>query len=161
MERGEIWFDEGNGTAWPMQWYLRDFPNRRSFGRALAGPPDNAPIVLVAGDNLGAVEPYMDGYTAQRYSLRWWFPESIYRNFAIAPEVPPSQSALKSADNPKDVRAIARSIWPSVSALGSPEGQQHLYRLMMYHDLPTPIGAYTYTLFIRNDLLPLYNEIRY
>jgi hypothetical protein len=117
--------------------------------------------VLVAGDNLSSVEPYLEGYTAQKYVLRWWFPESLYRNFAIAPEIPPSQSALKSADNPKDVRAIARSIWTSVSALGSPEGQQHIYRLLMYHDLPTPIGAYTYTLFIRNDLLPLYNEIRY
>ena len=156
-----IWYDEGNGVSWPMQWYLRDFPNRNIFGRALSGPPDNVPILLVASDNLSAVEPYMDGYTAQKYVLRWWFPESLYRNFAIAPEVPPSQSALKSSDNPKDFKATARSIWTSVSALGTPEGQQHLYRLMMYHELPTPIGAYTYTLYIRNDLLPLYNEIRY
>lgn len=157
----EIWYDDGNGVSWPMQWYLRDFPNRNIFGRALAAPPDDVPIVLVASDNLSAVEPYLEGYTAQKYVLRWWFPESLYRNFAIAPEIPPSQSALKSADNPRDLPAILRSIWTSASALGTPDGQQHLYRLVMYRDLPTPIGAYTYTLFIRNDLLPLYNEIRY
>ena len=40
-------------------------------------------------------------------------------------------------------------------------GQQRLYRLVMYRDLPVRIDGYDYTLYIRNDLLPLYNQIRY
>ena len=39
--------------------------------------------------------------------------------------------------------------------------KQRLYRLVMYRDLPVRIDGYDYTLYIRNDLLPLYNQIRY
>jgi uncharacterized protein (TIGR03663 family) len=157
----EIWYDDNNGVSWPMQWYLRDFPNRHLYGGTLSGPPADVPIILVGGDNLASVEPQLEGYTAQRYVLRWWFPESIYRNFAIAPEITPHQSAWGSEQNPHDLPAIARSILTSLSALATPEGQQRLYRLVMYRDLPTRIDSYDYTLFIRNDLLPLYNQIRY
>jgi predicted membrane-bound mannosyltransferase len=157
----EIWYDDRNGTSWPMQWYLRDFPNRHLYGGTIAGPPDNAPIVLAARDNRASVEPYLEGYTAQEYVLRWWFPERIYRDFAIAPEISPSQSAWGSADNPHGPGAIAASIAESLSHLATKEGQQGLYRLVMYRDLPVRIDAYDYTLYIRNDLLPLYNQIRY
>ncbi len=158
----EIWYDDNNGVSWPMQWYLRNFPNRHLFGGALAGPPAGVPIVLAADDNLSSVEPYLEGYTAQKYVLRWWFPEDpIYRDFAIAPELPPGRSAWKSSDDPHGPREIAASIAESLSHLLTPEGQQRLYRLVMYRDLPVRIESYNYTLFIRNDLLPLYNEIRY
>ncbi len=158
----EIWYDDNNGVSWPMQWYLRNFPNRHLYGGTLAGPPDNVPIVLVGGDNLSSVEPHLEGYTAQKYVLRWWFPEDpIYRGFAIAPELPPGRSAWRSASDPHGPREIAASILESLSHLLTIEGQQGLYRLVMYRDLPVKIDSYKYTLFIRNDLLPLYNEIRY
>ena len=35
----EIWYDDNDGTSWPMQWYLRDFPNRHLYGGTLAGRP--------------------------------------------------------------------------------------------------------------------------
>ncbi|HET7094955.1 MAG TPA: flippase activity-associated protein Agl23, partial [Thermomicrobiales bacterium] len=74
----EIWYDDNNGVSWPMQWYLRDFPNRHLYGSSLTTTP-TAPIVLAGGDNVGAVQAAMQGYTAQPYVLRWWFPEEIYR----------------------------------------------------------------------------------
>jgi hypothetical protein len=158
----EIWYDDNNGTSWPMQWYLRDFPNRHIYGGTLASPPDNAPIVLVGGDNLSSVEPFLEGYTAQKYVLRWWFPEDpIYRGFAIAPEIPPGRSAWRSSQDPHGPREIVASIGESLSHLLTIEGQQRLYRLVMYRDLPVRIDSYKYTLFVRNDLLPLYNQIRY
>ena len=43
----EIWYDDN----WPMQWYLRDFPNRHLYGGTLAGPPDDVPVVLVGDKN--------------------------------------------------------------------------------------------------------------
>jgi uncharacterized protein (TIGR03663 family) len=42
----EIWYDDNDGTSWPMQWYLRDFPNRHLYGGTLAGPPDDVPVVI-------------------------------------------------------------------------------------------------------------------
>ena len=158
----EIWYDDGNGVSWPMQWYLRDFPNRRLYGGVMSGPPENAPIVLVGGDNRYSVEPYLHGYTAQEYVLRWWFPEDpVYRDFAIAPELNPGRSAWKSADQPHGVIDIAASVGESLSHLLTMDGQQGLYRLVMYRDLPVRIDSYKYTLYIRNDLVPLFNQIRY
>jgi predicted membrane-bound mannosyltransferase len=158
----EIWYDDNNGVSWPMQWYLRDFPNRHLYGGTLAGPPDGVPVVMVGGDNLSSVEPYLDGYTAQEYVLRWWFPEDpVYRDFAIAPELPPGRSAWESSDAPHGIRDIAASVVESLSHLLTPEHQQRLYRLVMYRDLPVRIDSYDYTVYIRNDLLPLYNQIRY
>ncbi len=158
----EIWYDDNQGVSWPTQWYLRDYPNRHLFGGSLSGPPEDAPVLLVGHQNLGRVEPFMDGYTAQEYVLRWWFPEDpIYRNFAIAPELNPGRSAWRSAQDPSDPRAILGSIRDSLATQLEPEGQQRVYRLLMYRDLPSRIDSYRYTLFIRNDLLPLFNSIRY
>jgi hypothetical protein len=158
----EIWYDDNDGTSWPMQWYLRDFPNRHLYGGTLAGPPDGVPVVLVGDNNRSSVEPYLEGYTAQEYVLRWWFPEDpVYRDFAIAPEIPPGRSAWRSSDQPHSLIDIAASIGESLSHLLTAEGQQGLYRLVMYRDLPVRIDSYDYTLYLRNDLVPLYNQIRY
>ena len=158
----EIWYDDNDGTSWPMQWYLRDFPNRHLYGGTLAGPPDGVPVVLVGDKNRSSVEPYLEGYTAQDYVLRWWFPEDpVYREFAIAPEIAPGRSAWRSSDQPHGPVDIAASIGESLSHLFTAEGQQRLYRLVMYRDLPVRIDSYDYTLYIRNDLMPLYNQIRY
>ena len=43
----------------------------------------------------------------------------------------------------------------------TPEGQQRVYRLLMYRDLPARIDSYRYRLYVRNDLVPLFNGIRY
>ncbi|MDF2758715.1 MAG: glycosyl transferase family protein [Thermomicrobiales bacterium] len=158
----EIWYDDNDGTSWPMQWYLRDFPNRHLYGGTLAGPPDGVPVVLVGDKNRSSVEPYLEGYTAQEYVLRWWFPEDpVYREFAIAPEIDPGRSAWRSSDQPHGPLDIVASIGDSLSHLLTAQGQQGLYRLVMYRDLPVRIDSYDYTLYLRNDLVPLYNQIRY
>ena len=157
-----IWYDDNSGTSWPLQWYLRDFPNRRMFGNRLsASPAGEAPVVIVGSGNNSQVAPYMSGYTAQEYVLRWWFPEDVYRDFAIAPDIRPGRSAWKDEDQPHGPRAILASIGESLSTLGTMEGQQRLFRLVMYRDLPQPIGRVTYYVYVRNDLLPLLNDIRY
>lgn len=159
-----IWYD--NNTAWPLQWYLRDYPNRRYYGASLDAAPEvngvQADILLVANDNLNNIEPYMTGYTAQQYVLRWHFPEDeTYRNFAIAPEIEPGRSAWKNTEQPHGLFDILESIRSSLATQFNPDGEQRLYRLVMYRDLPVEISGYNYTLYIRDDLVPLFNTIRY
>jgi len=160
----EILFDDNRGVSWPMQWYLRDFPNARLYPGSFQTPP-TAPVVLVGDANVSRVEPMMEGYTEQPYVLRWWFPEGHYRDFAIAPELDPGDSAWQSADQPHGLGAVVRSVVDSLATQLTPEGQQRLYRLFMYRDLDEPIGhpgGYTpMRLYVRNDLVPLWNEIRY
>jgi hypothetical protein len=128
----------------------------------MTSPPDDAPIVLVANENLGAVQSMLQGYTPQEYVLRWWFPEDeTYRNFAIAPELNPGRSAWKSQDDPHGPIDVLRSIVDSAETQFTPEGQQRLYRLLIYRDLPARIGQYNFTIYVRNDLVPFFNGIRY
>jgi hypothetical protein len=156
----KIWFD--SGVSWPLQWYLRDFPNRQLRNGPLGGPPDDVPVVIVTNNQVGTMEPFLDNYTAQEYVLRWWFPEyPIYRNFAIAPELGPGKSAWKSADDPHGPLAVARSVGDSLATQLEREGQQRVYRLLMYRDLPERIDSYRFTVFVRNDLLPILNTLRY
>ncbi len=158
-----IWYD--SGVSWPMQWYLRDFPNKRFIGSSLTGPPQDAAVVLVANANKAQVEEQLEGYTAQEYVLRWHFPEDeTYRRFAIAPELGPekaSRSAWGSPSNPSGPSAIAESVVDSLATQLDPSGQQRVYRLLMYRDLPVQITGYDYTMYVRNDLVPLLNEVRY
>ncbi len=156
----EVWYD--SGVSWPLQWYLRDFPNRQLRNGPVGGPPEDVPVVIVQNANLGSWQPFLKGYTAQEYVLRWWFPEyPIYRNFAIAPELKPGSSAWKSADQPHGIGAIAGSVIDSLATQFQPAGQQRVYRLLMYRDLPERIDSFRYTMFVRNDLVPGLNRDRY
>ncbi|MCC6793073.1 MAG: TIGR03663 family protein, partial [Thermomicrobiales bacterium] len=155
----EIWYD--SGVSWPMQWYLRDFPNKHFYGSQIAGPPGDAPVLLVASDRNSSVEPHMAGYTAQEYVLRWWFPEELYRDFAIAPELDPGRSAWSSPDDPHGVTDVIASMADSVEGALTPDGQARLFRMLLFRDLEQPLGHYRFRVYIRNDLLPLLNSIRY
>lgn len=104
----------------------------------------------------------IEGYTPQVYVLRWHEPEqAIYREFAIAPEIPVGRSAWKFMDDPHDIPAIARSIIDSFQEASTPEGQQRLMRLVMFRELPTGLNPYRFVIHVRNDVLPYYNDLRY
>jgi uncharacterized protein (TIGR03663 family) len=158
----KIWYD--SGVSWPMQWYLRDYTRKEFKGTSI---PDGVPIpsdvavVIVSNQYERGFQDALDGFTAQEYVLRWWFPEETYRDFAIAPELPVGRSAWKSSDQPHDPLAILESIGDTLDHELTPEGQLRLYRLLMYRDLDWPNGQFNFKVYIRNDLLPFFNDIRY
>ncbi len=154
-------------TSWPFQWYLRDYPNKQFMGDALAEPPaDDIAVVLVGPDTLSKnpdLAATLSNYAPQRYAMRWHFPEDeTYRPFALAPELPPGWSAYRTADQPHGPLDVARSIWSSLAATARPGEQAQLFRLLTYRDLKgAPLGSYDFTVYVRKDLLPQFNEIRY
>jgi hypothetical protein len=154
-----IWYD--SGVSWPMQWYLRDYPNKEFKGTSTSSVPDDVPIVIVSTEFERGFREALSGYTAQEYVLRWWFPEETYRDFAIAPELPPGRSAWKSSDDPHGPLDVLASIGDTLDNQLTPEGQLRLYRLLMYRDLDWANGQYNFKVYIRNDLLPFFNGIRY
>jgi hypothetical protein len=155
----KIWYD--SGVSWPMQWYLRDYPNKEFKGTAASTVPDDVPIVIVSNDYERGFKDALSGYTPQEYVLRWWFPEETYRDFAIAPELDPGRSAWKSSKQPHGPFDIVKSVGDSLGHELTPEGQLRLYRLLMYRDLDWPNGQYNFKVYVRNDLLPYFNSIRY
>ena len=153
-------------TQWPLNWYLRDFPNRQMSSAVPTGPASENPPVIVgvlsSWDSRCTMPDEIDGYTSQTYVLRWHEPEqSIYREFAIAPEIPVGRSAWLRESQPHGLVDIAGSVLDSFQTLTYPEGQQRLFRLLFFRELPTGLNPYRMKVYVRNDMLPYYNEVRY
>jgi hypothetical protein len=158
----EVWYD--SGTSWPFQWYLRDYPNKRYFGDTLSEPPD-APIVLISNEELSAAnQDMLSGYTYQEYAMRWWFPEDeTYRRFAYAPDLKKveRQNYQDDSTGPYSVLDTLGSVWHSLWGMREPSEQTKMFRLVAYRELWAPIGSYNFRVYVRNDLLQTYNDIRY
>jgi hypothetical protein len=152
-----VWYD--SDVSWPFQWYLRDYTQKRFIGSTLSGPPEDAAVLLLGGS--GTTAEFLEGYTGQEYVLRWWFPEDTYRHFAIAPEINPGRSAWGSSEDPHGPIDVVRSIGDTLENQTNINDQLRLYRLVVYRDLDGSIGQTNFRIFIRNDLLPLYDSIRY
>ena len=159
---GSIWKSGiDSRVSWPFQWYLRDHDNARFIGGRFRGIPATRRYCCL-GSNSDVSSQYLSNYTATDYVLRWWFPEETYRGFAIAPEIPVGRSAWReSAEQPHGPLDILRSIFDTVDGEQHIDNRLRLYRLLMYRDLDWEIGQTRFRLYIRNDLLPLYNSIRY
>ncbi|MCM8748623.1 TIGR03663 family protein [Thermomicrobiaceae bacterium CFH 74404] len=164
----EVWYD--SGTQWPMNWYLREFTSRRYFGTTLRElPADPPPVILYSLEYLNNMSPEAarqleSQYTYVEYPMRWWFPEDqTYRRFAIAPELKNEARQNYQTDQPPPYSAgdVLRSVWSSISSLQRPEQQAKVFRLVAFRELPATIGSYRFRVYIRNDLVPYVNDLRY
>ncbi len=151
----------GDDVNWPLYWYMRNFTG--SFYRASVDATTDTPVIILPSNAADRARSTLGGtYTEQEYVLRWHEPESqIYRNFAIAPEIPPGRSAWRNEADPHGIGAIIQSIWSSTMTQTTAEGQQRLWRLVFFRENPAATIDFTYSLFIRNDLVPVYNSIHY
>jgi hypothetical protein len=160
-----------DSTSWPYQWYLRNYTNRQFFSCSSGGnctlaepPAEEIAVVLVGNDNLAAhpeLTSLLSNYQPTAYAMRWHFPEEVYRVFAIAPELQPGWSAWTYQDQPHGLRDVIGSVFSSLTTTATPDGQARLFRLLTYRELGAPLGSYDFTVFVRKDLLPQYNAIRY
>ena len=151
----------GDDVNWPLYWYLRNFDG--GFYDASVKPTADTPIIILPSKAAGQYRDQLSGtYTEQQYVLRWHEPESaIYRNFAIAPELPPGRSAWRNIEDPHGIGAILGSIWDSVMTQTNAAGQQRLWRIIFFREMPEPTINFGYSIFVRNDLVPTYNTIHY
>jgi uncharacterized membrane protein len=67
-----------SGAAWPLTWYLRDFPNKRTFGPQLPREIGDYPVLVISDNN----RPHLDPILKERhYSfdyIRMWWPIQDY-----------------------------------------------------------------------------------
>ena len=160
---GKILFDTGqDGLSWPLYWYFRDNPNASPFGGTLSEDTDAAVIFMLSSRaGSGTNAKILNNYTGVDYAFRWHFPENLYRNFAIAPELDPYRSAWKDAENPHGPFDVLKSVVESSASVFDAHGQQELFRMVVYRDIDDVLGYYEFKVFVRTDLLPESNQIRY
>ena len=96
--------------------------------------------------------------------MRWWFPEEqTYRRFAYAPDIisEARQNYQDSRKPPFTVIDVVKSVLHSVASVRSPQEQAKLFRLVAYRELPSPVQSTNFQVYIRNDLVPQFDAIRY
>jgi len=66
-------------ATWPLEWYLRDYPNKAYYAANPSRDNMDSPVVIVGDKNIGKVRPYLgDRYYEFNYRLIWW-PRETYK----------------------------------------------------------------------------------
>jgi uncharacterized protein (TIGR03663 family) len=60
-------------VSWPLEWYMREYPNRKFYGETPTRESMDVPIVLAGDKNDGKVQPFLgDRYYRFQRRLVWW-----------------------------------------------------------------------------------------
>lgn len=149
--RGDMKVVYDSTVAWPFEWYLRDFRNKTFVSNGPTGTTD-APVVIVGADHQPAAEQYLQNYLAQRYVLRWWFPEDTYRAF-----LPPGDYKGKPfTEVVWDQTGMAAS---SLSTLAKTDERAKLWRYFVYREPYMPLGSTDFYLYVRKDIAPYWYSL--
>ena len=74
------WGDDG---TWPMQWYLKDYPNRFFAGKQPTAGITDYPVVVVGSRNWNEFEAFLDDDDYQKQTLTFlWWPMEKYRDIS-------------------------------------------------------------------------------
>lgn len=142
-----------NDSTWPLEWYMREYPNRVYYGENPNREALDSPIVIVGSANESKVKPYLgNDYTRFGYRLVWW-PMEDYKNQTLSrlwetyvTGPPPADPALDTAEAQAQRRAVAR------------ENRRKLWNIIFYrhyddYSLNEWPFVHRFALFIRNDVL--------
>ena len=97
----EVAYDDS--TAWPLTWYLKDFPNQKYFGDKPGPEVGQSPIIIVGQNHYGLMDPIVrDNYYQQEF-IRMVWPNMDYFNLNF--------ERIKNALLDKDLRQGLIDIW--------------------------------------------------
>jgi uncharacterized protein (TIGR03663 family) len=118
-----------NDSTWPLEWYMREYPNRAYYGENPTREALDAPIVIVGSANESKVKPFLgDQYTRTRYRLVWWpiedykgqTPKKLWENYVVGP--PPENPVADTAEAQATRQQVVRDNW------------RKLLRIIFYRD---------------------------
>ena len=67
-------------STWPLEWYLREYPNAVFYGANPTREALDAPVIIVGSGNDAKAKPYLgDKYYRRNYRLVWW-PAEDYKS---------------------------------------------------------------------------------
>lgn len=130
------WGDgDHESVAWPFEWYLRDYTNRRYYTKTIDPSLNLAdyPVLIARDTNLDPIQNELTQYTCQSYKLNAWFPED-YKAF-LATDTPGFNIGTHRFEVP----------WLRFELIGqtlsSPDNRLKLLKFLMYRDAPGDTGA--------------------
>jgi predicted membrane-bound mannosyltransferase len=134
-----LWYD--NETVW--DWYMRRFTSGVEQSPQLTrAPGDEVMAVLMLQENIDSYPQnlqFLDGFSIQRYPLRWWFPEDqTYRlpsDWLSAPVDDRSPLLMRMIRTPFDTRTAAQ-----------------FWNYMLFRIPPAPLGSSDFIVAVRPEL---------
>jgi uncharacterized protein (TIGR03663 family) len=144
-------------VSWPFVWYLRDWRNARYVGDGLKSvPAGDVEFVLLGADKEKKAKPYLGNYTPFHYPMRWWFPEEMYRNLIPTAD----RDRLEEAGPLTAVAINMKDVARGIASWRKPGVQAKLWRYFMYRRPDGILNSSDMILYVRNDLVGLYNAER-
>ena len=145
-----------NDSTWPLEWYLREYPNRAYYGENPGREALDASVVIVGSANENKVKPFLgDKYTRFSYRLVWWpiedykeqSPRRLWETYVSGP--PPEELAADTAEAQALRRQTVRDNWAK------------LWKIIFYRDyedyqLNEWPFVHRFYVYIRKDVL---NEV--
>ncbi|MBN1659398.1 MAG: TIGR03663 family protein [Anaerolineae bacterium] len=123
----EVAYD--SDVSWPLEWYMREYPNRQFYGETPTRDKVDVPVILAGDKNDAKVQPFLgDRYYRFKRRLVWW-PNQEYMGLT----------------------------WGRISEiLTTPDLRQKLWRILYYREYPrTPDDWYhvhNFYLYVRKDV---------
>jgi uncharacterized protein (TIGR03663 family) len=123
----EVAYD--SDVSWPLEWYMREYPNRKFYGETPTRDQLDVPVVLAGGKNDAKAQPFLgDRYYRFKRRLVWW-PNQEYMGLT----------------------------WERIrDILTSPEKREILWKILYYREYPrTPDDWYhvhNFYLYVRKDV---------
>jgi uncharacterized protein (TIGR03663 family) len=70
-------------VSWPLEWYMREYPNRKFYGETPTREAMDVPIILAGDKNNGKVQPFVgERYYQFKRRLVWW-PNQQYMDLSL------------------------------------------------------------------------------
>ncbi|MBK8045666.1 MAG: TIGR03663 family protein [Anaerolineales bacterium] len=152
-------------SAWPMSWYMRQYPNAKYYGNNPTTDAMAAPAIIVGPDNRSKVEPYVSrDYVKRTYRLIWW-PEMDYFGLFECPEIP-EEGTQDPAITPAS-SAGCKVRWDRLwGAIADPAQRDRLFNIIAFRKYKNPDDLsqwrdlakwpfrHEFDLWVRRDLAP-------
>ena len=92
-----------DASAWPLTWYLKDFPNQRYYGAQPGSDLSSVPVIIVGDKNYNAIEPIVRKDFYRQDFIRMVWPNMDYFNLDLP--------RIKNALLDKNIRGGILDIW--------------------------------------------------
>ncbi len=143
-----------NDSTWPLEWYMREYPNRVYYGENPTRDAMDSPVVIVGAANESKVKPYLeDDYTRFRYRLVWWpvedyknqSPQKLWETYIKGGSIPLEETTEQAEARLNTASENRRKLWNII-----------FYRDYEDYDLNEWPFVHRFFVYVRNDVL---NEV--
>jgi uncharacterized protein (TIGR03663 family) len=130
------WGDgDHESVAWPFEWYLRDYHNRRYYTKTIDSNINLAdyPVLIARDTNLDPIQTELQQFNCQTYKLNAWFPED-YKAF-----LPNDTPGINIGTHRFEVPWLRFDLIGQT--LSNPDNRLKLLKFLVYRDAPGDTGA--------------------